>query len=49
MNEELLKDFTTLLENYWYVIRTRDCTIFKNEQDNNETYAKALMEKYHIV
>lgn len=47
--EELKKDFENLLENYWYSIRTRECTLLQKEQESNEKYAKDLYEKYKIV
>jgi hypothetical protein len=46
--EEMTKDFTNLLENYWYVIRTKECSIIPQEQENQEKYAKELMEKWNI-
>ena len=46
--DELKKDLVNLLENYWYAIRTRDCTILEYEQNKQEEYCKELMRKYKI-
>jgi DUF438 domain-containing protein len=47
--DEIKKDFENLLQNYWYVIRTRECTLLPKEQEQNEKYAKNLMEKWNIT
>jgi len=46
--DELKKDLVNLLENYWYAIRTRDCSILRYEQNKQEEYCKELMRKYKI-
>lgn len=42
--KDLATDFENLLENYWYAIRTRDCTRLPNEQDRDEKYAQDLQK-----
>jgi queuine/archaeosine tRNA-ribosyltransferase len=46
--EEMTKDFSNLLENYWYVVRTKECSIIPQEQENQEKYVKDLMKKWNI-
>lgn len=45
----LKKDFANLLENYWYMIRTKECTLLPGEQEKNEKYAQDLMKKWKII
>lgn len=53
INEEYVKnlqeDFKLLLENYWYVIRTKGGYRIPKEWDYDEQWAKQLMEKWKDI
>lgn len=45
---DLRSDFVNLLENYWLVIRTRECTRLPGEQERDEQWATDLAKKWNI-
>jgi len=46
--KKMKKDFDSLIENFWYILQTRDSTLFPKEIEDWRTYAKDLAKKYEV-
>ena len=46
--KETVKEMRNVIENYWYILQTRDCEMLEIEKKQHEDYIKKLGNKYGV-
>ncbi len=41
-------DFKNLIQNFWYILQTRDCSFLPDEFEKWQQYAKNLAKEYDV-